>query len=153
MNFWTGSILNLKDDDVFVFGSNPEGRHGMGAAKTAMKYGAKYGVGRGLQGNTYALVTKNLKAGFVEKSTGIVYNKVGEKSVSECLIMDNIREMYAVARKLPSRRFFITYQRNSKLLNGYGSIRMFRLFNLAGSIPDNIYFHGSLRYLNLNLRD
>lgn len=46
---------------VFVFGSNLAGRHGMGAALTAVKrYGAKYGVGEGLQGNSYAIPTKDM---------------------------------------------------------------------------------------------
>lgn len=49
---------------IFVFGSNTEGRHGKGAAKEALDYwGAKYGQARGLQGNSYAIVTKSLKLG------------------------------------------------------------------------------------------
>ena len=65
MRCWTGdTITKLEPNYIFVFGSNPEGRHGAGAAKAALKFGAKYGIGRGLQGQTYALVTKNLKEGF-----------------------------------------------------------------------------------------
>lgn len=45
---------------IFVFGSNLQGRHGKGAAKTALeKYGAKYGQGMGLQGQSYAIPTKD----------------------------------------------------------------------------------------------
>ena len=44
---------------VFVFGSNEAGRHGRGAAKTAVKFGAQYGVGIGLQKQTYAIPTKD----------------------------------------------------------------------------------------------
>ena len=43
---------NIEPDDntIFVFGSNPEGRHGAGSALVAVKYfGAKYGQGEGLQ--------------------------------------------------------------------------------------------------------
>lgn len=50
--------------EIFVFGSNLAGRHGKGAALFAKKnHGAIYGVGRGLQGNSYAIPTKdhNLK--------------------------------------------------------------------------------------------
>jgi hypothetical protein len=44
---------------IFVFGSNLAGKHGKGAAKYAfLKYGAKYGVGEGLTGNSYAIPTK-----------------------------------------------------------------------------------------------
>lgn len=47
--------------NIFVFGSNTEGRHGKGAAYTAkIHYGAIYGQARGLQGESYAIVTKDL---------------------------------------------------------------------------------------------
>jgi hypothetical protein len=50
----------LAKDTVFVFGSNLAGRHGKGAAKLAMKsYGAMYGHGIGIQGNSYAIPTKD----------------------------------------------------------------------------------------------
>jgi hypothetical protein len=52
-------INELKDNEIFVFGSNEAGRHGKGAAKQAMKWGAKYGQGEGLQGRTYGIPTKN----------------------------------------------------------------------------------------------
>lgn len=46
-------------EKIFVFGSNLEGRHGKGAAKTALKeHGAIWGQGEGRQGNSYALPTK-----------------------------------------------------------------------------------------------
>jgi len=51
-------------DPVFVFGSNLAGRHGAGAAKWAKENrGAIYGRGVGLQGNSFAIPTKdgNLK--------------------------------------------------------------------------------------------
>lgn len=45
---------------VFVFGSNEAGRHGAGSAKAALdEWGAKYGVGIGRQGNSYAIPTKD----------------------------------------------------------------------------------------------
>jgi hypothetical protein len=52
-----GWITELKDDEVFVFGSNVSGRHGKGAAKQAVRWGAKYGVGNGLCGKTYGIPT------------------------------------------------------------------------------------------------
>ena len=46
---------------IFVFGSNLAGRHGAGAALFArQKHGAIYGQGTGLQGNSYALPTKDM---------------------------------------------------------------------------------------------
>jgi hypothetical protein len=47
-------------DPVFVFGSNLAGRHGKGAALWARQHrGAIYGQGEGLQGNSYAIPTKD----------------------------------------------------------------------------------------------
>ncbi len=46
--------------NIFVFGSNLAGRHGLGAAKFAkVNHGAIYGVGEGIQGNSYAIPTKD----------------------------------------------------------------------------------------------
>lgn len=45
---------------IFVFGSNYGGRHGKGAALFAREHhGAIYGKREGLQGNSYAIPTKN----------------------------------------------------------------------------------------------
>lgn len=50
---------------IFVFGANTQGRHGKGAAYTArQRYGAIYGQPAGRQGNSYAIITKELRAGF-----------------------------------------------------------------------------------------
>ena len=46
--------------EIFVFGSNLAGRHGAGAALAALKdHGAIYGRGEGLQGQSYAIPTKD----------------------------------------------------------------------------------------------
>lgn len=46
---------------IFVFGSNRQGRHGKGAAATARaKHGAIWGCREGRQGNSYAIITKEL---------------------------------------------------------------------------------------------
>ena len=50
------------NNSVFVFGSNLAGRHGKGAAQDALKnWGAVYGQGIGLQGQSYAIPTKDEK--------------------------------------------------------------------------------------------
>lgn len=49
-------IDSLQDNEVFVFGSNKHGHHHAGAAAAAMaKFGAKWGVGDGLCGQSYAI--------------------------------------------------------------------------------------------------
>lgn len=53
------NITHLEECEIFVFGSNESGKHGKGAAKTAMRWGAKYGQGEGLQGKTYGIPTVN----------------------------------------------------------------------------------------------
>ena len=51
-------INTLKDDEVFVFGSNLAGMHAGGAARIAVKkFGAVMGQGVGLQGQSYAIPT------------------------------------------------------------------------------------------------
>ena len=51
-------IDTLKPNEIFVFGSNLAGAHGGGAARVAMnKFGAVWGQGVGLQGQSYAIPT------------------------------------------------------------------------------------------------
>ena len=50
-------IETLAANEVFVFGSNTAGRHSAGAAKAAVKWGARYGQGHGMAGQTYAIAT------------------------------------------------------------------------------------------------
>lgn len=53
-----GMITRLADDEIFVFGSNLGGYHGGGAAAFAMQhFGAVWGCGVGLQGQSYAIPT------------------------------------------------------------------------------------------------
>lgn len=55
-----GFIIELLPNECFVFGSNLLGIHRSGAARDAMEhFGAIYGQGEGLQGQSYALPTKS----------------------------------------------------------------------------------------------
>lgn len=52
------SITTLQPDEIFVFGSNLAGMHAGGAARLAMQqFGAVWGQGIGLQGQSYAIPT------------------------------------------------------------------------------------------------
>lgn len=55
-------IESLKDNEIFVFGSNEAGIHGKGAALYAyQKFGAVRGQEFGLQGKSFAIPTKDKK--------------------------------------------------------------------------------------------
>lgn len=125
---------------VFVFGSNPEGRHGAGAARVAAsKFGAVKGVGEGLQGSSYALPTKDLR----------VTRNHGYRSISEVDIMENIRRMYECAEQNPERRFMVAYTNapDERTLNGYTGAEMAAMFVGAdgGRIPSNVVFSDAWR--------
>lgn len=51
-------IDSLEPGEVFVFGSNVLGHHAGGAARAAVvRFGAVWGIGEGLQGQSYAIPT------------------------------------------------------------------------------------------------
>lgn len=131
VNSYTGNITPDKNT-IFVFGSNPEGRHGAGAARIAREqFGAIYGQGEGLQGNSYALPTKDLR---VKENRGL-------RSIPEDQIIEGIKKLYDTARQNPSKQFKIAYRNtDSTSLNGYTGLEMIDMFLKAGSIPSNIIF-------------
>lgn len=56
--FTPDKISELKNNEIFVFGSNLQGAHGGGAARVALNnFGAILGQGVGLQGQSYAIPT------------------------------------------------------------------------------------------------
>jgi len=120
------------ENTIFVFGSNPEGRHGAGAAKVARnKFGAIYGQGEGLQGSSYALPTKDLR---IKENSGF-------RSISIDDITSNISKMYEVAKQNPTKEFKVAFRNtDEKSLNGYTGLEMIEMFNNAGKIPSNIIF-------------
>lgn len=84
--------------NIFVFGSNSIGLHGAGAAKYAKEhYGAINGVAYGLNGNSFAIPTKN---GFI--------NKQGRPTVGKPLSLDSIYDFV---------RGFISYAMDHKEMN------------------------------------
>ena len=58
MRITASNVTELKDNEIFVFGSNKMGMHLGGAARYAYeKFGAEWGNGEGIQGKSYALPT------------------------------------------------------------------------------------------------
>jgi hypothetical protein len=83
------------NNQIFVFGSNREGRHGKGAAKMAMlNHGAIYGQAEGLQGDSYAIITKELRS--------------DKPPVTVSEIADGVRRFLIFAAKWQATEFNVT---------------------------------------------
>ena len=84
----TPSMINvLEKNEIFVFGSNFQGMHMGGAARVAYsKFGAEWGNGEGLQGQSYALPTME----GIENTTAAA------------------RHFTACAKEHPELKFFVT---------------------------------------------
>lgn len=87
-----GLITALEPGEIFVFGSNLAGRHGAGAARQAVQWGAVYGIGRGLRGQTYALPTKDHRL----------------RTLPPDLIAAEIKAFAAFSKGLPTLHFYLT---------------------------------------------
>ena len=134
---YSGKVTNLESNQIFVFGSNPEGRHGTGSAKLARtKFGAISGQGEGLQGQSYALPTKDLR---VKENKSL-------RSISPEDITNNIRTLYEVARQNSNKEFLVS-DYSGKNLNGYSGVEMADMFANAGPIPNNIVFNNNFQKL------
>lgn len=130
MKTYKGKLNRLEHNQIFVFGSNPEGRHGKGAALIAKKqFGAKYGQAEGLMGNSYGIITKDLR-------------KSKHPSVPTKDIKKGIKKLYDFARINSDKEFFVAYSGKGKLLSGFTPQQMVDMFYNAdrGFIPDNIVF-------------
>lgn len=80
-------IRELQPNEIFVFGSNAQGLHHGGAARFALEnFGAVWGEGHGLHGQTYAIDTMS---GFDE-------------------LRENVRDFVAFAAEHPELRFLVT---------------------------------------------
>lgn len=127
MKTYKGNITKLKPNQVFVFGSNTEGRHGGGAALVAYElFGANYGQSRGPQGQSWAIVTKDL-------------TKTRHPSISKSTIITQIQVLYGEARITPEKEYFIAYSGTGRNLNYYTPAEMAEMFS-DKNIPDNIVF-------------
>lgn len=132
VNYYDG-LIKPEENTVFVFGSNPEGRHGAGSAKIAKEqFGAIYGQGEGLQGNAYALPTKDLR---VKENNSL-------RSIPKDKIVESIKKLYDTARQNPAKNFKVAYTNglNKATLNGYTGAEMIEMFKSAGEIPSNVIF-------------
>jgi len=58
MKFTPENIRHLEPNQIFTYGANEKFYHGAGAAKLALKWGARHGIA-GLVGQTYGIPTKD----------------------------------------------------------------------------------------------
>ena len=107
-------ITSLRADEVFVFGSNLAGMHGGGAAYAAFKkFGAIWGRGVGLQGQSYAIPTMQ---GGVET------------------IKPYVDEFIDFARSRPDLFFYVT--RIGCGIAGFADAEIAPLFAAARTVPN-----------------
>ena len=86
-------IEKLQANEIFVFGSNARGEHTGGAARQAVEcFGAVMGQAKGLQGQSYAIVTLD------EAMQRVPLAYVGEQ----------LNELNELAKKTPDKRFLLT---------------------------------------------
>lgn len=113
------NITSLKPNQIFIFGSNTDGRHGRGAALQAFKqFGAKQGVGEGLfTGGSYAFPTLD--------------GKLRQRLHGE--LVYSVEKLYHTCRVYPDFEFLLT--KVGCGLAGYGEEYMKSLFV---DPPDNL---------------
>lgn len=87
--------------EILVFGSNLAGRHGKGSAEIALKrFGAVYGQGQGLQGQSYGIATKDGRPG-----TPALADVAATLPLP--VIRDQVIEFLKLARSTPDKRYFV----------------------------------------------
>lgn len=107
-------ITQLQAGEIFVFGSNIQGRHAGGAARqAAQSFGAVEGQGVGLQGQSYAIPT------------------VG---VTDEEMENHIREFILFARQHPEYKFWVTAIGCG--IAGYPASKMARMFVTAQEVKN-----------------
>lgn len=119
------NFTSIGENEVFVFGSNLAGRHGLGAAKFARdRCGAKYGIGTGFTGNSYALPTKDQNL----------------RVMSLVKIQAQIEHFKFVAQLHPDKVFLVT-----KIGCGLAGYKDHEIAPLFRGSPSNCKFHCSWR--------
>lgn len=109
-------VVSLAPNQVFVFGSNDAGHHDGGASRLALeRFGAVYGQGSGLQGQSYAIPTMNKQLWEIERS---------------------VEEFIAFADAHPDMTFLVT--RIGCGVAGFTEMDIAPLFARAYSLP-NVY--------------
>tara|TARA_R100000664_G_scaffold6532_2_gene11573 strand:+ start:19441 stop:21675 length:2235 start_codon:yes stop_codon:yes gene_type:complete len=116
--FADGRITSLPDNHIFVFGSNEAGRHGKGAALDAVNYfGAETGKGFGLQGQSFAIPTK-------DGQLNVLDNKQIQKYINNFL---------EFVKNNPDKKFVVT-----ALGTGLAEKNPSEIASMFSEVPDNV---------------
>lgn len=135
-NFSDANHIPQNIDTVLVFGSNTLGIHGSGLARVAVtKFGAKQGKPKGLVGNSYGIITKELGA-------------PKQPSVSKESVIFQIKDLYELATNRLGMTFYIPYTKTGSNRSGFSSDEIFEMFieaDFLHTIPPNVLFHESFK--------
>lgn len=105
-------ITELAPNEVFVFGSNADGAHAAGAARTAAeRFGAVWGEGDGLHGRSYAIDTMSGAA----------------------VMADRVESFLRFASEHPELRFLVT-----PIGTGIAGYQPHEVAPLFAAAPDNV---------------
>lgn len=108
-----GLITELGSQDVFVFGANLQGNHAGGAARQAHNdFGAIWGVGVGLQGQSYAIPTMEIS----RDNIGLY-----------------IQQFLQFAKAMPHLTFYVT-----AIGTGIAGFNEAEMDELWGELPNNV---------------
>lgn len=118
--FTPENFQELKENQIFVFGSNMNGNHAGGAARLAVeKFGAIMGQAEGLQGQSYAIPTLNEDMEKVTEEDLITY-------------LGNLRNF---ANEHPEKEFLLTAIGTG--IAGFDTNYM-AYMALRANLPDNV---------------
>ena len=103
---YDGLITSLAANEIFVFGSNLQGRHGAGTALVAKtKFAARTGASWGHTGRCFALTAKGMN-----KNRGLAAETIAQ----------NYKKLYEAARRHSSYKYKLAYTSGtSRLLCGH----------------------------------
>lgn len=119
-------ITKLKENEIFIFGSNSLGEHRGGSAKTAFEnFGAIWGQAKGLQGSSYGIVTIDLPSELNVK------NKISLGNITLQII-----ELYKFANENKHLTFYMT--KIGTLRAGFTTENISAIFSILGEVPKNI---------------
>lgn len=118
---------DLPDNAILVGGTNFEGRHGLGIAKLGInEFGAIYGQAKGLQGEFYGIITKDLKIGKRSVKLSFIYEQIVDLMIFITEKSDKVFYMSKIGCSLAG---FKIEEIKSLFKN---------IFDYLGFLPDNI---------------